>query len=461
MPPSNKRSRDDGGSDEQRTSKGTKIGAFSFPSHNVPNETASPDGPVRLVNPTGVGATNTTTSSNKRVAPASKNRNERERIYREKIAVLNFNAAALAKSKLESNDISSEGFYTNFAQRYVDEAAKIRRQFDRSHGDVAVCGTGEAGQLGLGESILGKRRPTVVASLRNQDINQIAAGGLHCVALDENGKVFTWGCNDEGTLGVLDPAEEGFLPTQVTGFHPSQYGPNGTDGLLDASGKLLPFEKRPEANILQVAAGNIQSLALSSAGDVYSWGALRDNEGRNFREVPPDDDTRPTISPHDLAKVANGDEEEMYVTVPRGKNNYPVHVAKIPGRATAIFAGENSNAALLEDHTIVTWGLDLQGEMSRPVCELTKKTDNKRIIEEHLTPHPVQWAVPALKRIVLQLSCGAWHLVVVVRENNQLSVYSAGLNQYGQLGHGMCQGENGLVQDNKKRERLTKVCVIL
>ncbi|KAK1738151.1 RCC1 domain-containing protein [Skeletonema marinoi] len=461
MPPSNKRSRDDGGSDEQRISKGTKLGAFSFPSHNVPNETASPDGPDRLLCSSSSGANNTTsssTSNRSNRAPASKNRNERERIYFEKMAELNFNAAALAKSKLESGDISRDGFYTNFAQRYKDEAAKYARQFKRDHGDVAVCGSGEAGQLGMSESILGSRKFKLNASLRNQNINQIAAGGMHVVALDENGKVYTWGCSDEGSLGLLEPNEDGFLPSVVTGFYPSQYGPNGTEGLLDAAGKLLPFEQRPEANIVQVFAGNTQSLALCSKGNVYSWGSLKDNEGRYFREVPPKDDPRPQISPRDLAKVENGDEELEYLQVPRGKNNYPVHVVQLPKRVTALSTGENCNAALLEDHTIVTWGIDLQGEMSRPVCKLSKKTDNQLIIKEHLTPHPVQWAGPALKRTVLQVSCGGWHLLVASREgNNQLCVYSSGLNNYGQLGHGMCQGESGLVEDNKNREKLTKV----
>jgi alpha-tubulin suppressor-like RCC1 family protein len=131
----------------------------------------------------------------------------------------------------------------------------------------------------------------------------------------------------------------------------------------------------------------------------------------------------------------------------------------MPGRVTALSAGENSNAALLEDRTtIVTWGIDLQGEMSRPVCKLTKTTDNELIIREHLTPHPVHWAGPALKRTVLQLSCGGWHLLVATREgNNQLCVYSSGLNNHGQLGHGMRQGENGLEQDTQNREKLTKV----
>ena len=29
----------------------------------------------------------------------------------------------------------------------------------------------------------------------------VKAGGMHTVALTESGRVYTWGCNDEGALG--------------------------------------------------------------------------------------------------------------------------------------------------------------------------------------------------------------------------------------------------------------------
>lgn len=454
MPPSNKRSRDDDGSDEQRISKGSKLGAFSFPSHNVPTETASPDAPDRLLTSTSSSSGGATTNNNRssRAAPASRNRNERERIYREELAKLNYNAAALAASKLVGSGVSTEGFYTPFAERYIAEAAKLKRKYLREYGDVAVCGSGECGQLGSGEGLMDSRKLKVLANLRGQDINQIAAGGLHTVSLSENGTVYAWGCNDDGSLGVLEPTEEGFLPTQVTGFYPSQHGPNGTDGLLDESGNILPFLQRPEANIVQVYAGNTQSLALCSKGNVFTFGAVKDDEGRNFCFEPPKDDPRPTISPRDMAKVESGDEDIERLTVPLGKNNHPVHLTKMPKKVTAISAGEHINAAILEDNTLVTWGLGITGEMARPVCKVTKKTSLDLITRERLTPHPVQWAGPPLKRTVLQVSCGSFHLLAVSREgNNQLSVYSSGLNQYGQLGLG----------DTENRNTLTKVSLVL
>jgi len=316
-----------------------------------------------------------------------------------------------------------------------------------NHGDVAVSGSGECGQLGLGDSHFDSRKLEVLADLRGQDIIQIAAGGLHNVVLSKNGRVYAWGCNDEGSLGVLEPTEDGFLPTELIGFYPSQHGPNGTDGLLDVSGDILPFQQRPEANIVQVFAGNTQSLALCSKGNEYTWGSFKEKDsGQNFREEPPKDDPRPTISPGDMAKVESGDEDIARLTVPLGKNNHPVHVTQMPQRVTAISSGGHINAAILQDNTLVTWGLGITGEMARPVCEGTNDLD--LITRERLTPHLVQWAGPPLERKVLQVSCGEFHLLVVSREgNNQLSVYSSGLNQYGQLGLG----------DTENRHQLTKV----
>jgi len=453
MPPSNKRSRDDvgGDDDEQRLNKGFKSSSSStFPSHYAPPETASPDGPEQfVVHQNNSGGASTTSATKK---PTSKNRNERQRLLKIKIAELNYNASKFAEKKLldANNSIANDAGYTDFAHRYITEADKIQREYNRSHGDVAVCGSGECGQLGLGESVLGIRRFKVVSGLRNQNISQLAAGGLHSAALSDNGDVFTWGMSDEGSLGVVTPSQDGFLPSQVKGFFPSQYGPNGTDGLTDAYGNILPFTQRPEANIIQVVAGNTQCLALSSTGDVYAWGSIKDNEGRNFREVPPQDDTRPKVADNELEKVKSGDTELDFVTVPRGKNYYPVHLASMPGKVTALSCGENSNAAVLEDHTIVTWGVSIQGELCRPACALTKKTDNNDVIRDHLTPKPVVWAgMPNVKRKIVQISYGGWHLLVVTREgiNNQLSVYSSGLNNYGQLGHG----------DTENRKQLTKV----
>ena len=61
-------------------------------------------------------------------------------------------------------------------------------------------GKGDFYRLGHG-SDSHVRRPQRVAALRGVRIVEVAVGSLHCIALSDNGLVYTWGDNDEGQLG--------------------------------------------------------------------------------------------------------------------------------------------------------------------------------------------------------------------------------------------------------------------
>lgn len=43
--------------------------------------------------------------------------------------------------------------------------------------------------------------PRVVYSLRGKNVCNIACGALHNVAVTSEGRVYTWGCNDDGAVG--------------------------------------------------------------------------------------------------------------------------------------------------------------------------------------------------------------------------------------------------------------------
>lgn len=61
----------------------------------------------------------------------------------------------------------------------------------RSHntepGLVLTLGQGDVGQLGLGESVLERKKPALVPLL--QDVVQAEAGGMHTVCLCQSGQV--------------------------------------------------------------------------------------------------------------------------------------------------------------------------------------------------------------------------------------------------------------------------------
>ena len=359
-----------------------------------------------------------------------------------------------AKSLLaDPSKIADDSYYDDVVDNYLRRLAELRRRFDRDYGDVVVWGEGDCGQLGCGEAVTESRVPRILVGLRGSKIDMIACGGLHSLALMKDGSVHSWGCNDEGSLGWRTSDEEGgnngYMPCRVLGFVPSEYGPNGsTADLMEEDGStVVPYARRREAVITQVAAGETQSVALSSAGDVYVWGTYKDNEGRKFRGVPPRDDRRTPTGYKDMTNLEE-DEDPQWYHPPRGNQDWPCHVADMPGRVKDVSAGAASNAALMEDDTIVTWGLGQCGELARPVPVIDKKTSDDVVIRDYLTPKPPVWDGPTMKRAVVTMSCGGYHLLVVTREGGgNLEVYSSGVNNYGQLGHG----------DTKGREILTRI----
>lgn len=115
-------------------------------------------------------------------------------------------------------------------------------------GKIYAAGQGDVGQLGLGEDVMEKSRFTPLPNLEN--IVAIAAGGMHSVCLTSDGKVLTFGCNDESALG-RDTSKEG-----------SEFNPN----YVELPGKAV-----------QISAGDSHSAALLDDGRVFAWGSFRVN----------------------------------------------------------------------------------------------------------------------------------------------------------------------------------------
>ncbi|KAL9183189.1 hypothetical protein ACHAXT_004976 [Thalassiosira profunda] len=423
--PNPKRRRSDDGASQPLAKRGPAVAAAPF---------------AAAAASTSPGLVSTSTSSAPKSNATSRGRLARQRQFLNGMGQLNYGLYSWAK-KQQQEGPSADGFYLGITELYQRHAQELSRKYHRAYGDTATFGDGDCGQLGCGEAVTESRKPRTLASLRGREIEQVASGGLHSLALDVNGRVYSWGCNDEGSLGWLATEEK------EDGAIPDVYGPNGVTGdMLDANSQLIPFEQRPEAVITQIAAGETQSMALSTAGDVYMWGTYKDDEGRKFRNMPPQDDTRTPTGNKDMNNLEE-DDDPIYYQPPRGNQDWPLHLVQIPQKATAVSAGGAFCAVLLEDGSLVTFGVGNCGELARPTVELNKKTPIEKVKEDYLTPKPPLWEQPTLKRDVLNVSCGAFHLLVVAKENGARVVYSAGLNQYGQLGLG----------DEERRGKLTRI----
>ena len=187
----------------------------------------------------------------------------------------------------------------------------------RKDGTVWAWGNREDGAIGDGEAksagsrVLSATAPVAVRGLTG--ITQIAAGPNYNLALTRDGKVMSWGGNGAGELGV---------GTRATGWTPAE-----VTGLVD---------------IVAIAAGSGQgaygvSAAVRKDGTLWVWGSGSSAQmGNGVRNPSPDD--------------------------PGGRNLLPMQVKGITGAKDAA-VGAGHIAALMNDGSVRTWGMNGYGEL--------------------------------------------------------------------------------------------------
>lgn len=113
-------------------------------------------------------------------------------------------------------------------------------------GKVFACGEGTNGRLGLGHNC-NVSVPRQVPVLHQYVVKKVAvhSGGKHALALTLDGKVFSWGEGEDGKLG------------------------HGNRLTMD---KPKMIESLRAKKIRDIACGSSHSSAISSSGELYTWG---------------------------------------------------------------------------------------------------------------------------------------------------------------------------------------------
>ncbi|PNT68828.1 hypothetical protein BRADI_3g45740v3 [Brachypodium distachyon] len=113
-----------------------------------------------------------------------------------------------------------------------------------SSGDLYTYGWSKYGQLGHGD-FEDHLVPHKLEALKDRFISQIAGGWRHTMAVAGDGKLYGWGWNKFGQVGVADNVDH-CSPVQV----------------------IFPDEQK----VAQVACGWRHTLALTENKNVFSWG---------------------------------------------------------------------------------------------------------------------------------------------------------------------------------------------
>ncbi|KAL8280155.1 hypothetical protein RQP46_007485 [Phenoliferia psychrophenolica] len=179
-----------------------------------------------------------------------------------------------------------------------------------------VFGNGDFGQHGLGvaDNVLCEiKRPRPQLWFDDKiekaedgwegGIAGLECGGMHTLALDGLGRVWSWGINDNAALG---------RNTDVPGVESEE---------LETQPMLVEGLQEEGFKAVRVAAGDSVSLAISDLGEVRCWGSFRASEGLlGFDGKAGSSQTQlkpvalPNLSAHTIVQLATGDDHFIALT---------------------------------------------------------------------------------------------------------------------------------------------------
>ncbi|KAF1534900.1 X-linked retinitis pigmentosa GTPase regulator, partial [Eudyptula minor] len=282
------------------------------------------------------------------------------------------------KSKF-AEDIPSKFWFKNDKPVHIscgDEHTAIVT----GNGKLYMFGSNNWGQLGLGSKNT-VSKPTCVKALKPEKTKLAVCGRNHTLVYTEKGNVYAAGGNSEGQLGLGDTEER-------TTFHLIRFFTN-------------------QHKIKQLAAGSYTSAAVTEDGQLFVWG--------------------------DNSEGQIGLADEACVSVP-----CQVDVGK---PVSSVSCGYYHSALITGDGELYTFGEPENGKLGL----LPEQLKNNRV------PQPVLGIMEKVNKV----ACGGEHTVVLTETN----VYTFGLGQYGQLGHGTFIFETSVPKSVKHLKR-HKICNI-
>ncbi len=226
--------------------------------------------------------------------------------------------------------------------------------FVLDNGQVQGWGKNDAGQLGTG--VIGSSNPTTQTPVANWTLEgmiAIDAGNGQSIALKADGTVWTWGSDSYGELGDDLALANKSTPVPVTGFSHAivaiaagsahclaldsngqvwSWGNNSSGQLGDTTtlNKNTPVQAGSGTYCRAIGAGGYHSLAVTYSGTVVAWGN------------------------NAYGQIGNGSATASFSTV--------ANVSTLTD-VWQVTGGWGHSLALKADGTVASWGLDNAGQL--------------------------------------------------------------------------------------------------
>ncbi|KPM02131.1 regulator of chromosome condensation-like protein [Sarcoptes scabiei] len=299
-------------------------------------------------------------------------------------------------------------------------------------------------------------------------IVKVATGALHTLAIAEDGRVFSFGCNDDFALGRLLRIEE-IHNGKIDDSDEFDFDLDENDDEIEEklSGIPLPV-KEIKSKAIKVTAGDMHSAALCQDGKVYIWGNFKDESNKiglfsDSSKSPTSSDYLPTMFPtllnfdKNVVDIASGshhlllltDEGKVYTFGEGSKGQLGRIVSTelnsiqanrelflkpqsvcIPDNAQIahVFASQWNSFALTEDGILYGWGLNnyYQLGIKNEFVSQANSLNSGSLYTLIPTRIPVKYKIT-------QAANGQQHSLILDLDGK---VYSCGSTLYGKTGHG-------------------------
>lgn len=277
-----------------------------------------------------------------------------------------------------------------------------------SHGKIQCWGENSRGQLGQGHTrALGKDPMTSgehIPALPLPDdafIEDMWVGDSVC-ARTRDGRLFCWGDNTHGQLGLGHNQAQGDQPGEV-------------------SAQMTPVPMGQGKKVIDACLGGGHACAVLDGGEVKCWG--RNDHGQLGRG-----DTAPI-------GLANNQMGDFLPAIDLGP--VPGDLSKTPRRATAVACGRQHTCVTTTKGKVLCWGRNHQGQLgianSASVGDGPDEMGNKLVA-----------AMLGDEHHAVELALGEHHSCA---RNDKNQVHCWGANEQGQLGRGSTKSLGGSSED--------------
>ncbi len=254
-----------------------------------------------------------------------------------------------------------------------------------SSGRLFTWGYNEFGQLGVGIRTRNRSTPTEITSrislATGDKIISVSLGYDHSAALTSNGRLFIWGRNDSGQLGDGTETQR-YTPTEITNH----------------------FSLSTGDKIIQVSLGDVHSAALTSSGRLFTWGNNlygQLGDGTTISDRTTTERSTPTEITNRFS-LATGD------------------------KIIQVSLGYNHSAALTSEGRLFTWGNNADGQLG-------DGTTFFDAIDKYTPTEITNRFSLATEDKIISVSLGSYHSAALTSSGR---LFTWGINYSNQLGDG-------------------------